>query len=111
MKKYIYIAGKITGEDREQCLQKFLTAETKLRNAGAIPVNPFKLGIPSHFTFDESKPHNFKALRQCSAIFALKCYVNSPGALSEIEEAKRLGIEIFYEQHEGYENVFRAINA
>lgn len=103
----IYIAGKITGEEPTPCMEKFAKAETRLRQMGAQPVNPFKLGIPHHFTFEESKPFNFKALRFCSAIFMLNDYVNSPGAMVEIDEAQRLGLDIFYEQQEGYEEIFR----
>ena len=111
MNKYIYIAGKITGLDRETCKEKFAVAELKLRNAGAMPVNPFKLGIPSHFTFDESKPHNMKALRQCAAIFMLKDYEDSPGAMEELAEAERMNLETYFETHNGYEDVFMAINS
>lgn len=103
----VYIAGKITGEELSPCMQKFAQAEQKLRNMGAQPVNPFKLGIPHHFTFEQSKPFNFKALRYCSAIFMLSDYVNSPGAAEEMDEAQRLGLDVFYEEHEGYEEIYR----
>ncbi len=101
----IYIAGKITGEPLSPCMEKFQQAETLLRDTGAVPVNPFKLGIPHHFSFAESKPFNFKALRHCSAIFMLADYANSPGAMAELDEAKRLGIEIYFEHIDGYETL------
>lgn len=94
----IYIAGKITGEPLEACKQKFDVAEKLLQQTGANPVNPFKLGIPSHFTFEESKPHNFKALRHCQAIYMLPCWKNSPGAKEELNEAMRLKMNILFEE-------------
>lgn len=105
----IYIAGKITGEPLQPCMDKFAHAENLIRALGAAPVNPFKLGIPHHFTFEESKPYNFKALSFCTAIFMLSDYVKSPGAMEELYEAQRLGLDIFYEDQEGYEALEDAI--
>lgn len=105
----IYIAGKITGEDRAACKAKFAEAENRIRELGAVPITPFKLGIPEHFTFAESKPFNFKAIAKCHAIFMLADYTSSPGALDELDEAQRLKREIFYEQFEGYEALEDAI--
>jgi hypothetical protein len=98
----IYIAGKITGEPLAECRSKFEKAEQQLRRIGAAPVNPFKLGIPTHFTFEESKPFNFKALRHCTAMFMLNDYTSSPGAMAELDEAQRLKLDIYYEHHNDY---------
>lgn len=94
----IYIAGKITGEPLEQCKQKFANAEELLKQTGANPVNPFKLGIPSHFTFEESKPHNFKALEHCQAIFMLTDWKDSPGAREELQEASTTKKILLFEE-------------
>lgn len=98
----IYIAGKITDEPLEACKQKFQQSEEHLKLMGANPVNPFKLGIPAHFTFEESKPYNFKALRHCNAIFMLKCWKQSPGAREELQEATRLKMVVFFEEAGDY---------
>jgi len=101
----IYIAGKITGEPLEQCKAKFAEAENRLRNAGANPVNPFKLGIPDHFTREQALPYCFKALRYCSAIFILNDSINSLGSKHEIEEAKLLQLDVFYEVTNDYDRI------
>lgn len=98
----IYIAGMITGLPLEPCKYKFEQAEQHLRLLGANPINPLKLGIPEHFTFAESKPHNFKALRQCHAIFMLKCWNDSRGAREELKEAMRLNLVVFFESAGDY---------
>lgn len=101
----IYIAGKITGLPTEECQKKFALAEERLKELGANPVNPFKLGIPHHFTFQESKPHNFKALLHCQGIFMLTCWKDSPGAKEELAEAIRLKQVIFFEESGDYDTV------
>ena len=39
----IYIAGKITGEDRARCIDKFKAAEELLKSRGNQVVNPMKM--------------------------------------------------------------------
>lgn len=99
----IYIAGKITGEPLEACQEKFAEAEYRLTQMGLAPVNPFKLGIPHHFSFTESKPYNFKALRHCSAIFMMKDWRKSPGAKVELQEAMRLKLHLYFEEAGDYQ--------
>lgn len=101
----IYIAGKITGEPLPECKAKFAAAEARLRQLGAAPVNPFKLGLNDTWTFEQCRPFNFKAISHCSAMFMLSDYVNSPGALAEIDEAQRRGLTIFYEDHDDWSQV------
>ena len=93
----IYIAGKITGEPLEACKAKFELIQRTLLAFNYQAINPFKLGCQDHWTFEQTKPYNFKALRQCNAIFMLEDYEDSPGALEELTEAKRLNLEVFYE--------------
>ncbi len=94
----IYIAGKITGEPLEACKAKFELVQRSILSLNHRAINPFKLGCKDHWTFEQTKPYNFKALRQCNAIFMLTDYKDSPGALAELEEAKRLKLEIFYQE-------------
>ncbi len=98
----IYIAGKVTGEPTDKCQAKFKQAEERLSQLGATPINPLKLGIPHHLTFEESKQHNFKALRQCQAIFMLNDWRTSDGAPQELKEAMKLKKEVFFEEAGDY---------
>ena len=93
----VYIAGKITGQQIDFCKNKFLTVESLFREHGLKPINPFKLGCPDSWTFKQCKPFNFKAIRQCSAIFMLADYIDSPGSLDELAYAKKIHIPIYYQ--------------
>ncbi len=106
----IYIAGKITGEPIAECKQKFLNAENLLRELSAAPVNPFKLGLNDTWTFEQCKPFNFKAIAQCNALFMLADYTASPGALAELDEAKRLRLTVYYEQQGDYDRILEDVN-
>ncbi len=105
----IYISGKITGEPPAACRAKFEAAEYNIRNLGATPINPLKLGIPENATYPEAKPRCFEEIGKAEAMFMLEDYTNSPGATDELDEAQRLGLEIFYENLGGYEQVEDAI--
>ena len=93
----VYIAGKITDLPLILCKQKFDDIEIQLRNLGLEPINPFKLGCKDHWTFQQCKPFNFKAIRKCHVIFMLDNYEDSPGAMAELEEAKRLNMPVYYQ--------------
>lgn len=93
----VYIAGKITGEPLEFCKYKFQEVENTFREKGIIPVNPFKLGCKDHWSFAQCKPFNFKAIRQCNAIFMLADYQDSPGSLDELNYAIQLKLPVYYQ--------------
>lgn len=93
----IYIAGKITGLPLEECKQKFAAAEARLREIGANPVNPFKLGIPETASSLEALPHCAKAIRHCKAMFMLSDWELSFGARAEHRMAQQWKLDIFYE--------------
>ena len=101
----IYIAGKITGEPLEACKAKFAEAESKLREKGAIPINPFKLGIPDAAPLKDAIPHCLKALRQCNAIMVLQDWRQSPVALVEHNHAVKWKMAVYYEEIDGYETI------
>lgn len=93
----IYIAGKITGEPLEACKAKFAAAEQQLIGAGATPINPFNLGCPDHWTFDQCKSTCFEAIENCTAIYMLNDWESSPGSRVELHEAMRLRHDVFQE--------------
>jgi hypothetical protein len=101
----IYIAGKITGLPINECILKFQKAEYYLRDMGADPVNPMKLGIPFTATREEAMPQCLKALNECTAIFMLSDYKDSIGAGQELAEAKWLQMDLFFEDNGGYEEI------
>jgi hypothetical protein len=102
----VFISGKITGLSWEETEAKFAAAETKLREIGAQPINPLKLGIPKTATTDEALPHCFKAMKHCQAIFLLTdSNNNSRGCEAELKEAQRLRLDIYWETMDDYETI------
>ena len=107
MSRKIYISGSITNNPnyREdfsnaemKILDKFIESEWEY---GEI-INPAKLScvLPSDFTYDEYMAMDLFLLTKCKAIYMLKGYEESPGAIAELIVAKQLGLEIFYESEE-----------
>lgn len=93
----IYIAGKITGEPIELCKQKFADAAEALFDAGANPTSPFDLGLPEKWTFDQCKETCFNAIDNCTAIYMLSDWRNSPGARVELHYAMQQKLDVFME--------------
>lgn len=94
MKAYkVYISGKTTAEDYEDCSAKFREIENKIREAGAVPVTPFTIGIPFDVSTDEAVIHCRKAIRQCHAIFMLDDHVKCRRARLEVELAVSLKLD------------------
>lgn len=94
MKQRIYIAGKVTGEDRLECALKFETAKNELSAMGFEPVNPLEVVGTWDITWEEAMKKCLKALMDCHAIYMLPCCANSKGAKLEIKNALELKIPI-----------------
>lgn len=97
----IYISGPITKD--KAFYNKFLDAEKKLKDAGYEVVNPAKLGVllPKTFTHADYMDIDLMLLRKCEAIYMLKNWKNSIGAVYERMLAKELGMTIYYEVGKG----------
>lgn len=106
----VFISGKITGEPVLDCLHKFGSVEVSHHFGGynellglqeldeVTFVNPLLIeGIHFGISHQEAMDLCFKELDTCQAIFMLKDWKDSKGALMEHERAKRLKIKIFYE--------------
>jgi len=91
----IYIAGKITGELDYK--EKFKKAEDKLKEMGHIVVNPTMLpdGLGAHRDYMDIC---ITMLGKCDAIYLLKGYEGSPGAMQEAIHAYEHNKRIFYEE-------------
>src|SRR5690625_1287051 len=111
MNKIIFISGKITGERIEHCLQKFASAERSISRKmklGTKPqmdgshdrtINPLYLpGIYFGIPHAEAMKICLEALKECTHIYMLKDWKDSPGARIEHEWAKNNGLEIIYEE-------------
>ena len=101
----IYIIGQIKGLPIEEAKTNFKLIEDKLRDMGYEPVNPFKLGIPEHWDYQQSKPHNMKALASCEGVYIQRNWRKSEGSCDEINESMKQGKELFYAESRGMERL------
>ena len=83
----VYIAGKITGHDDYK--KAFYDAETLLKKAGHIPLNPARLN--EGFEHDEYMKICYAMITVCDAVFFLDNWTESKGARLERCYAETLG--------------------
>lgn len=111
MKKKVYISGKI-GEEvlSEATRMKFADAEAYLRGLNLDVFNPTTSGLGTLADqlakergtdfYTEIMKLDIEQLHGCEAIYMLRDWQDSPGAIREHAEALRLGICIFYDSIE-----------
>lgn len=97
LKKTIYIAGKVTDVPVDIRTAKFQCAEHMLQARGFITVNPLKLVENPHTPWQEAMDICIATLKECDAIYLLPCYIDSKGALMELDIAIAEGLDITYE--------------
>ncbi len=102
---HIYIIGQIKGLPIDEAKQNFNRIETKLRELGYSPVNPFKIGIPDHWEYPESRPHNLTALGKCEAVYIQNNWRKSDGSMDEIQQSMIQGKELYYAESKGMEKL------
>ena len=89
----VYLSGKITGDVGYR--QKFEAVQNELTSYGYVVFNPAVL--PDGFEYEDYMSLDLLILSRCDAIYLLRDWKNSPGAKRELEEAKRLGLQILDE--------------
>ena len=99
----IYVAGKVTGEDRDKCRYKFGYNATRLRDQGHMVVNPFAMLDDLRGVFDKEAEMTicFAAISVCDAVYMLSDWHESEGAKMEHEFALNHGKKIIYQAAEG----------
>ena len=105
--KVIYVAGKYRSTTEWGLVQNIRQAESaalELWRQGWAVICPHK--NTAHFgglMKDAEDDHqlwlrgDLEILKRCDAIFMLANWVNSKGAQLELEEARKRGLEIYYE--------------
>lgn len=98
-KKFIYIAGKISGENYRECYSKFNRAQTEVESRFEQPAyNPMKR-VPQNWSWIRQMFFCIRAIKKhCNKIYFLKDWKESKGARWEHRVAKRNNIKIYYEQ-------------
>ena len=92
--KKVYIAGKITNLPAYK--EKFAAVEKKLRDMGAIVMNPAIL--PAGFGYNEYMYICFAMIDVCEAMLFLDNWTESEGAMKEFHYGTTKRKEIFYEE-------------
>lgn len=95
MKKVIYIAGKITGDENYK--RKFSRAELQVMSVFENPVilNPAEL--PEGMTEKQYMTICLAMVNVSDAVFALPDWHESEGAKVEVAYAEKVGIEVYYD--------------
>ena len=94
--KTVYISGKITGDT--DYIGKFASAEKKLLDRGWRVLNPAKL--PGDFAYEKYFPINCAMIDGADAIYMLRDFKESFGAVAELLYAGRHDIEVMFEREE-----------
>lgn len=90
----VYISGPISGLPLETVYNNFTNAEIRLQEEGYEVVNPLNNGLPRESTWNEHMRADLKLLLDCDAIYLLKGYQNSKGAMIEYDLARILHFDI-----------------
>ena len=88
----VYISGAITNNPDYE--QQFKEAEKSLISSGYAVINPVK---DKGFEYKDYIDMGLCELMKCDAIYMMKGYKESKGALLELKYAKTVGLEIMYE--------------
>lgn len=91
----IYIAGKVTGLDREETIAKFGKAVQELHNLGYVTINPMEIVSNPDTTWQDAMILCIRAFLLCNAILLLPDARHSKGAQIEYQLAKDLGIRVY----------------
>jgi hypothetical protein len=105
MKKKIYIAGKVTGENKEDCIAKFAQAKSTLEARGFEAINPIEVVGDWNTPWDKAMKLCVAKLTECDGILLLEDWVTSKGARIEFDIATQLNIPNFRGSFFGFEKL------
>lgn len=102
----IYIAGKITGLDREAMIAKFAVAAAKLTEQGHETFVPCVLPDYPDVPHEDYLHICYAMIDICNAVYMLKDWQQSKGARMELQYAADYQKEILYEDESTKEENF-----
>lgn len=95
----VYIAGKMTGLEIDDIMNRFNSAQKFLIENGYAVMNPavlWNLGNPSGFDKNEYLQINYAMIDQCDVLVVLPDFEGSYGTTREIKHAMEIGIPVYY---------------
>ena len=94
----VYIAGKITGVEREITLKKFENARAKLTREGHSVLVPTVLPVLEELTHEDYMHVCFAMIDVCDAVYFLPDWYASKGAIKELAYAKKHNKKIIFKE-------------
>ena len=102
----IYIAGKITGLDRQEILEKFAIVDIRLKKQGHAPFIPCVLPDYPDVPHEDYMHICYAMIDICDAVYMLKDWQQSKGARMELQYAADHRKGIIYEDETTREENF-----
>jgi hypothetical protein len=96
--KKCYIAGKIGDLPFTEYMENFAVGKVEAENLGYTGVSPTDLPHQHDRTWAAYMKEDLKALMDCEAVYALRNWRHSPGAIVEVELAMKLGLTIIFQK-------------
>jgi len=94
----VYISGPMTGLSEDEYKANFQSAYNALKDRGFLPCNPSDNSVnDSDMTYNDILMFDLDTLSNYDAIYMLKGYEKSKGAMAELYVANALGLEVMYE--------------
>ena len=93
--KHIYVAGPVSGMENYN-RPAFERAEYTIKQCGGFPLS--SLGLPEGMTQEAYMDICFAMIRGCRALYMLKGWEDSKGAVAEHAYAIKIGKAIVYEE-------------
>lgn len=93
----VYISGPISGGNLKKREKAFDEAAVSLIVQGYKPVNPFANGLPADASYGDHMRADLKMMLDCDAIFMLRGWSSSRGAVIEKKVAAACGMTILYQ--------------
>lgn len=104
----VYIAGKISGMDREEAVELFEVAQLVIEVNGHEAVNPFEVAEESpRKEWQDYMCECHRALLMCNAVLMLPNWHDSRGARIEYAVAREMGIPVYFGTRE-YQSACKA---
>lgn len=97
-KQKVYISGPISGGNQQKRRDAFMEAETFLKTVGCQPVSPFANGLPADASYGDHMRADLKMMLDCDAIYMLRGWSSSRGAVIEKKVAAACGMTILYQE-------------